>query len=63
MKTKFKRKTMLGFNSNAKTIKGNTIGYYTGILYQMHAIGSLEETQKRWIPLPPNGEKVVTTLS
>jgi hypothetical protein len=32
-KIKFKRKTMLGFNSNAKTIKGNTIGYYTGILY------------------------------
>jgi len=32
-KLKFKRKAMLGFNSNAKTIKGNTIGYYTGILY------------------------------
>lgn len=32
-KIKFKRKAMLGFNSNAKTIKGNTIGYYTGILY------------------------------
>lgn len=29
----FKRKALLGFNSNAKTIKGNTIGYYTGILY------------------------------
>lgn len=33
MSVKFKRKAMLGFNSNAKTIKGNTIGYYTGILY------------------------------
>lgn len=32
-KTKFRRKTLIGFNSNAKTIKGNTIGYYTGILY------------------------------
>lgn len=33
MSVKFKRKSLLGFNSNAKTIKGNTIGYYTGILY------------------------------
>ena len=32
-KTKFKRKTLIGFNSNAKTVKGNKIGYYTGILY------------------------------
>lgn len=29
----FKRKSLLGFNTNAKTVKGETIGYYTGILY------------------------------
>ncbi len=29
----FKRKQLLGFNTNAKTVKGETIGYYTGILY------------------------------
>ena len=31
--TKFIRKPLLGFNSNAKTIKGNKLGFYTGILY------------------------------
>lgn len=30
---KFKRKTMLSFNADAKTIKGNKLGFYTGILY------------------------------
>ena len=29
----FNRKQLLGFNTNAKTIKGEKIGYYTGILY------------------------------
>jgi hypothetical protein len=29
----FTRKQLLGFNTNAKTIKGEKIGYYTGILY------------------------------
>lgn len=29
----FKRKTLLGFGTNAKTVKGDKIGYYTGILY------------------------------
>ena len=29
----FKRKSLLGFNTNAKTIKGEKIGFYTGILY------------------------------
>lgn len=29
----FKRKSLLGFNTNAKTVKGEKIGYYTGILY------------------------------
>lgn len=29
----FKRKTLLGFNTNAKTVKGEKIGYFTGILY------------------------------
>ena len=29
----FKRRSLLGFNTNAKTVKGETIGYYTGILY------------------------------
>lgn len=33
MKTKFNRRKLLGFNTNAKTVKGETIGYYTGILY------------------------------
>ena len=31
--TMFKRKQLLGFNTNAKTIKGEKIGFYTGILY------------------------------
>ena len=31
--SKFIRKTMLGFGTNAKTIKGDKIGFYTGILY------------------------------
>lgn len=29
----FNRKSLLGFNTNAKTIKGEKIGFYTGILY------------------------------
>lgn len=29
----FNRKSLLGFNTNAKTVKGEKIGYYTGILY------------------------------
>lgn len=29
----FTRKSLLGFNTNAKTVKGEKIGYYTGILY------------------------------
>ena len=29
----FKRKSLLGFNTNAKTVKGEKIGFYTGILY------------------------------
>jgi hypothetical protein len=29
----FTRKSLLGFNTNAKTIKGEKIGFYTGILY------------------------------
>lgn len=29
----FKRKTLLGFNTNAKTVKGEKLGFYTGILY------------------------------
>jgi uncharacterized protein (DUF2147 family) len=29
----FTRKNLLGFNTNAKTVKGEKIGYYTGILY------------------------------
>ncbi len=29
----FKRKSLIGFNTNAKTIKGEKIGFYTGILY------------------------------
>jgi hypothetical protein len=29
----FKRRLLLGFNTNAKTVKGEKIGYYTGILY------------------------------
>jgi len=32
-KDKFIRKPLLGFNTNAKTIKGEKIGFYTGILY------------------------------
>jgi hypothetical protein len=30
---KFKRKVLLGFNTNAKTVKGEKLGFYTGILY------------------------------
>jgi hypothetical protein len=29
----FKRKALLGFNTNAKTVKGEKLGFYTGILY------------------------------
>lgn len=29
----FKRTSLLGFNTNAKTVKGEKIGYFTGILY------------------------------
>lgn len=29
----FKRKSLLGFNTNAKTVKGEKLGFYTGILY------------------------------
>ena len=29
----FKRKALLGFNTNAKTVKGTKLGFYTGILY------------------------------
>lgn len=29
----FKRKELLGFNTNAKTVKGEKLGFYTGILY------------------------------
>lgn len=29
----FKRQSLLGFNTNAKTVKGEKIGYFTGILY------------------------------
>jgi len=29
----FKRRALLGFNTNAKTVKGEKIGFYTGILY------------------------------
>lgn len=29
----FTRKSLLGFNTNAKTVKGEKIGYFTGILY------------------------------
>lgn len=32
-KVKFPRKTLLGFNTNAKTVKGEKLGFYTGILY------------------------------
>jgi len=32
-KDKFIRKPLLGFNTNAKTIKGEKIGYFTGIMY------------------------------
>jgi hypothetical protein len=31
--TTFKRKSLLGFNTNAKTVKGEKLGFYTGILY------------------------------
>jgi hypothetical protein len=31
--TIFKRKSLLGFNTNAKTVKGVKLGYFTGILY------------------------------
>ena len=30
---KFIRKPLLGFNTNAKTVKGEKLGFYTGILY------------------------------
>ena len=30
---KFKRVNLLGFNTNAKTVKGEKLGFYTGILY------------------------------
>ena len=33
MNTSFKRKALLGFNTNAKTVKGTKLGFYTGILY------------------------------
>jgi hypothetical protein len=33
MNTSFKRKPLLGFNTNAKTVKGEKLGFYTGILY------------------------------
>lgn len=33
MTTLFKRKSLLGFNTNAKTVKGEKLGFYTGILY------------------------------
>ena len=33
MTTSFKRKALLGFNTNAKTVKGEKLGFYTGILY------------------------------
>ena len=29
----FKRKSLLGFDTNSKTVKGQTLGFYTGILY------------------------------
>lgn len=29
----FKRKKLLGFDTNSKTVKGQTLGFYTGILY------------------------------
>ena len=32
-KDKFQRKVLLGFNTNAKTVKGEKLGFYTGILY------------------------------
>lgn len=32
-KLQFKRKALLGFNTNAKTVKGEKLGFYTGILY------------------------------
>lgn len=32
-KVKFPRKALLGFNTNAKTVKGEKLGFYTGILY------------------------------
>lgn len=31
--SKFQRKELLGFNTNAKTVKGEKLGFYTGILY------------------------------
>ena len=33
MTAKFKRVNLLGFNTNAKTVKGEKLGFYTGILY------------------------------
>lgn len=33
MSNTFNRKSLLGFNTNAKTVKGEKIGYFTGILY------------------------------
>jgi len=33
MITKFQRTSLLGFNTNAKTVKGEKLGFYTGILY------------------------------
>ena len=33
MSNTFKRQSLLGFNTNAKTVKGEKIGYFTGILY------------------------------
>lgn len=33
MSNTFKRTSLLGFNTNAKTVKGEKIGYFTGILY------------------------------
>jgi hypothetical protein len=33
MTNQFIRKPLLGFNTNAKTVKGEKLGFYTGILY------------------------------
>lgn len=33
MSNTFKRTSLLGFNTNAKTVKGEKLGFYTGILY------------------------------